>query len=86
MSLYENLKNTVPDPMHDISTHYSDIYVLKTPETTKVINDYYKSIGTRFQADTFTDQITGRIFYDIPFGYMNEYVENEKHHHKGVTK
>ena len=77
-SLYNRLLSVVDNPTDDIDTHESDIYVLKTPETTKIIKDYYDSQGLKSQATTFIDNITHRPFYEIPFGYMNEFVGKKR--------
>ncbi len=78
MSLYEELKAAVPDPKEDLDTHCSDIYVLKTPKTEAIVKAYYERMKIEDQSTTFKDNISGRIFFDIPFGYMNEYVEERK--------
>lgn len=81
-SLYNRLEKAVPNPDTDIDTHESDLYVLKTPETTKILKDHYNRMGVSFQAETFKDQQTHRTYYDVPFGYMNEYL-NRKYKYKG---
>lgn len=77
-SLYETLKSAVKNPDTDIDTHESDIYVLKTPETTKIIQNYYDEMKLPNQATEFTDEITHRCFYDVPFGYMYEHMNKLK--------
>ena len=77
-SLYNRLEKAVPNPDTDIDTHESDLYVLKTPETTKILKDHYDRLGVEFQAETFRDQITHRTYYDVPFGYMNEFVNKRR--------
>jgi len=77
-SLYNRLLSVVDNPDDDIDTHESDIYVLKTPETTKIIKDYYDAQGLKSQATTFIDNITHRPFYEIPFGYMNELIDKKR--------
>lgn len=77
-SLYNRLLSVVDNPTDDIDTHESDIYVLKTPETTKIIKDYYDAQGLKSQATTFIDNITHRPFYEIPFGYMNELIDKRR--------
>lgn len=77
ISLYNRLEKAVPNPDTDIDTRDSDLYVLKTPETTKILKDHYDRLGTSFQAETFKDQVTKRTYYDIPFGYMNEYLDKK---------
>lgn len=77
-SLYNRLEKAVPNPDTDIDTHESDLYVLKTPETTKILKDHYDRLGVKFQAETFRDQITHRTYYDVPFGYMNEFIDKRR--------
>lgn len=77
-SLYNRLEKAVPNPDTDIDTHESDLYVLKTPETTKILKDHYDRLGVNFQAETFRDQITHRTYYDVPFGYMNEFINKRR--------
>lgn len=77
-SLYNRLEKAVPNPDTDIDTHESDLYVLKTPETTKILKDHYDRLGVNFQAETFRDQITHRTYYDVPFGYMNEFIDKRR--------
>ena len=59
MTLFDKLKNAVPDPKTDIDTHYSDYADMQISDASTV----------------FIDNITHRPFFDIPFGYMNEYVK-----------
>jgi len=48
-----------------INHHESDLYVKKTPESEKIINNYlFKNSVT-----TFISQIDGEIWYDMPFVY-----------------
>jgi len=48
----------------EFSSHESDLYVLKTPESEKIISGYkFKSIVSVFYG---TDK---RMWYDIPFAY-----------------
>lgn len=77
-SLYNRLLAVVDDPETDIDTHESDLYVKITPKTTKILKDYFDEIGVGFQAERFIDQITHKPFYDVPFGYMNEFVEKKR--------
>ena len=45
--------------------HYSDLYFPKNPVTDKIISRYeYKR-----NVKTFKDNITGKIWYDVPFAY-----------------
>ena len=63
-------------PPEDIDHHYSDLYVYVTPLTTKVItewadeNGYDSNLRDGVFVQTFRDQITGRIMYDIAFQYI----------------
>ncbi len=61
MSIYEQLKNAgIP-----LDNHESDLYALKTDVSTQIIEQYeFKS-----NVITFTSQIDGKIWYDIPFNY-----------------
>lgn len=85
-SLYEKLKSVVPDPANDLDTHESDIYVLKTPETEKIIKKYFDDMGIRDQSTVFIDNISNRPFYEVPFGYMNEFVEKRRIKSSTVSK
>lgn len=76
-SLYDRLKTAVGDS-NLIDTHESDIYVAVTPETTKIIQQYYNDMGIKSQATKFKDEVTGKPFYDVPFAYMNELVEKRR--------
>lgn len=52
-------------PKEDIDTHEGDLYIRKTPESEKLINNLKdKDCGL---LKTFKDQIDGDIWYDIPF-------------------
>jgi len=45
--------------------HYSDLYIPMNDTTRKILDNYeYAMLAT-----TFKDAITGKIWYDIPFGY-----------------
>ena len=63
-------------PPEDIDHHYYDLYVYVTPLTTKVIaewaneNGYVGTLRDRVFVQTFKDQITGRMMYDIAFQYI----------------
>lgn len=69
-----NLDNWV-DPMelvrglddNDWDYHASDLYLRKTPETTKLISKL--SPDQRAVVTTFIDQIDHVPWYEIPFGY-----------------
>lgn len=63
-------------PPEDIDRHYSDLYVYVTPLTTKIItewadeNGYDSNLRDGVFVQTFKDQITGRMMYDIAFQYI----------------
>ena len=58
-------------PPEDIDHHCSDLYVYVTPLTTRVIKAWLKYNGyTDTLVQTFKDQITGRMMYDIAFQYI----------------
>jgi hypothetical protein len=57
----------------ELSQYQSDLYVLKNNISDEFIKNYrYKSTVT-----TFTSQIDGKTWYDIPFGYFTEFIENK---------
>ena len=62
-------------PPKDIHHYYYDLYVYVTPLTTKIIkawlkyNDYADTLNG-IMVQTFKDQITGRMMYDIAFQYI----------------
>jgi len=59
---------------NEVDTHSSDLYVLKNDISIEFIENYeFKNNVT-----TFKSQIDGLIWYDIPFGYMNEHCELRK--------
>lgn len=56
----------------ELINHYqSDLYVVVTPETTKIIYEWLKenNYNEKLFINAFTDQITGRRTYDVPFNY-----------------
>ena len=63
-------------PPEDIDHYYYDLYVYVTPLTTKVIkewadeNGYDSNLRDGVFVQTFKDQITGRMMYDIAFQYI----------------
>ena len=62
-------------PSEDIDHHCSDLYVYITPLTTRVIKAWLKYNGytdtlNGIMVQTFKDQITGRMMYDIAFQYI----------------
>lgn len=61
MSIYEQMKAAgVP-----IASHYSDLYAKVTEESRAIVASY------RFKANvtTFTNQVEGGLWYDIPFAF-----------------
>lgn len=76
MTLMEMLREA-GYPEEDFDHHESDLYVYRTPLTTRVINEWLKENG--FTSDVFvevfTDNVTGRAMYDIVFQY-DPYWEN----------
>ena len=62
-------------PLKDIDTHESDLYIRKTPESEKLINKLKnKNSGL---LSTFKDNVSGDIWYDIPFGNLQNSIKNE---------
>ena len=63
-------------PPEYIDHHYSDLYVYVMPLTTKIItewadeNGYDSNLRDGVFVQTFKDQITGRMMYDIAFQYI----------------
>jgi hypothetical protein len=47
------------------ASHCSDLYVPVTKETTKILKDHPMGIN----ATTFTNQVEGGLWYDVPFAY-----------------
>ena len=72
-------------PPEDIDHHYSDLYVYVTPLTTKVImewadeNGYDNNLRDGVFVQTFKDQITGRMMYDIAFQYIPSLDKKREH-------
>ena len=64
-------------PPEDINHHYSDLYVYVTPPTTRIImewadeNGYDSNLRDGVFVQTFRNQITGRMMYDIAFQYIS---------------
>ncbi len=58
-------------PPEDIDHHDYDLYVYVTPLTTRVLKAWMKDNNyTDTLVQTFKDQITGRMMYDIAFQYI----------------
>ena len=72
-------------PPEDIDHHDSNLYVYVTPLTTKVItewadeNDYDSNLRDGWFVQTFKDQITGRMMYDIVFQYIPSLDKKREH-------
>lgn len=57
-------------PKSDIDSHDSDLYIKKTPESTKLLNNMKnKDSGL---LTTFKDQQTGETWYEVPFANMED--------------
>ena len=64
-------------PETDIYHHNSDLYIFATPLTTRVLEEWCDMNGwdrklvkdKSFIFDTFRDQVTGRLMYDVAFQY-----------------
>lgn len=72
MTLIEKLlKSGYPE--NEIFHHYSDLYIFATPETKKIINEWFKDQGLNKDlfVSIFRDQITGKPMFDCAFQYYN---------------
>jgi hypothetical protein len=50
----------------EIDHHESSLYFPVTDETTALVNEFeHKKI-----VETFTSQLDGKLWYDVPFGYV----------------
>lgn len=58
----------------DISNHYSDLYVKKSFYSEIWLNQYEHKNNVTI----FTDNIDKTLWYDIPFGFMTEYIGSKK--------
>lgn len=79
LSLYERLSQVVTKDK--IATYRSDIYVIATKETKKIIDEYLKDIGltnTVSEVKIFKDNIDGEKWYELPLAYMGEYIESRR--------
>lgn len=63
MNIYEEMKKVCDE--NEISNHESDLYVPVTISTTNIVNQY----EFKRAVSTFKCNITGRLYYDIPFAY-----------------
>jgi len=71
MSIKEQLLNLGINET-EIDTHESDLYVLVNDISKEWLSTYeFKSIVYMFRSE-----IDNKLWYDIPFGYMNEHYEN----------
>ena len=61
-------------PRDQMFHHYSDLYVFVTEKTRQIINKWLRqeNLNGSLFVSTFTDQITGRLMYDIAFQYLEE--------------
>lgn len=70
-------------PPEDIHHYYSDLYVYVNTLTTRIItewandNNYDSNLRDGVFVQTFRNQITGRMMYDIPFEYIPFWDEKE---------
>ena len=63
INIYQEALKRIPE--NDIDHYASDLYLRKTPETEKLIQEYkYKNL-----VSTFVDNIDHVVWYDIPFAY-----------------
>lgn len=62
-SLYETAIKTLP--LEHIDHHESDLYILKTPESSAIIKAYEFST----MVEEFLSPLDNRIWYDVPFAY-----------------
>lgn len=73
-------------PRDQMFHHHSDLYVFVTPLTTKILEEWCEANGwdknlvkqKSFLFGTFTDQITGKLMYDIAFQYTDYWEEESK--------
>lgn len=56
-------------PKDQVFHHYSDLYVFVTPLIKSIIDRWCKENGFRkeLHVSTFSDQVTGRLMYDVAF-------------------
>ena len=75
-NIYELAKQRMNS--EDIDNHMGDLYLKVTPISTKLVEDYdYKNHVT-----TFVSQIDCKLWYDIPFAYLNQYIKDEAEERK----
>ena len=63
IEIYDQAKESMPP--NEIGNHCSDLYLLKTDVSDKLISRY----EFRRNVKTFRSLIDGKIWYDIPFAY-----------------
>lgn len=61
MDIYKEMQSTGVE----IASHESDLYVPVTAATRAIVDRY----TSRDIVTTFTDQATGKLWFDIPFAY-----------------
>lgn len=61
MTIYQELKSIGAE----ITNHYSDLYVKKTPEVMEII----QKMKTKVYYQTFRSNIDGEMWVDIPMGF-----------------
>lgn len=68
MTLYEKL--LAADVHKDMLDHHaSDLYVLRTPKTTAIIEQHYRETGAPMPEVFRENDPKRRIWYDCPFAY-----------------
>lgn len=73
-SLYEKALSVLPEK--DIDSYESTMYLRKTPESEKLVNEYeFKENVTKFR-----DNIDHEIWYDIPFSYVPFFDKKRQSH------
>lgn len=58
-------------PRNEMYHHYSNLYVFATPLTKRIVDRWAADNGLHRHlfVSTFTDQVTGRLMYDVAFQY-----------------
>lgn len=62
----DNIYQAMIDAKQEVFNHESDLYVFVNDVTTKLVNQYTFKQNVR----TFTDNVTGKLMYDIPFAFV----------------
>lgn len=62
-NIFERAAKTLPAEF--IDHHETDLYIKVTPESKALVREY----DYRSNVETFRDQITGTLWFDIPFAY-----------------